>query len=159
MRCQKILFGSYRADQYADAESFMNSLGAVLEQFPDEVIVYVTDPRTGIQRRSKWPPTVSEILEACEEHRDHLKRIRTERPRAPTAYLSPPPRPPGYCANVFVPEGHARYQALVDWAQTADQKFWIFGKSSDNRPGIWVARGFWEGPLPVRKEVVDGQEA
>src|SRR5262245_36528057 len=71
LRCQKVLFSAYRADQYADPETFMASLGAVLEGFPDEVIIYVTDPRTGIQRRSKWPPTISEVITACEVHQDY----------------------------------------------------------------------------------------
>ena len=53
----------------------MTSLGMVLEQYPDEVIVYVTDPRTGVQRKSKWPPTISEIVEACDGRVAELARI------------------------------------------------------------------------------------
>ena len=53
----------------------MASLGIVLEGYPDEVIVYVTDPKTGIQRKSKWPPTISEIVEACDEHSSYLRRV------------------------------------------------------------------------------------
>jgi len=30
------------------------------------VIEYVTDPRTGIARKSKWMPSVAEISDACE---------------------------------------------------------------------------------------------
>src|ERR1700742_3387067 len=71
LRCQLALFSSYRIDQYADAEGFKNSLGAVLEGFPDEVIRFVCDPRTGLARRMKWPPTISEVVEACEEHEDY----------------------------------------------------------------------------------------
>lgn len=67
MRCQRIIFSAYRTDQYSDPEGYMASLGAVLEQYPNDVIVYVTDPRTGIQRKAKWPPTISEIVEACDE--------------------------------------------------------------------------------------------
>lgn len=154
LRCQVALFSAYRIDQYADPEGFKNSLGAVLEGFPDEVIRYVCDPRTGIQRRSKWPPTISEIIEACEDHQAFLTKVRTERPRAPVAVLPPPPRPPGHCANVFVPEGHARYQSLVDWSQTADPKMWKFGRSSDNRAGIWIARMFWEEPERIARELL-----
>lgn len=39
----------------------------MLEQYPSEVIVYISDPRTGVQRRCKWPPTISEIVEACDK--------------------------------------------------------------------------------------------
>lgn len=154
LRCQLALFSSYRADQYADPEGFKNSLGAVLEEFPDEVIRYVCDPRTGIQRRLKWPPTMSEVLEACEDHQGFLKRLRTERP-AVLVRLPSPERPPGYLANVFVPEGHVRYQGLVDWAKDADPKLYAYGRSSDNRAGIWIARGIWENPPPQRTKPLD----
>lgn len=69
------MFSSYRKDQYDDPDSFMVQLGMVLEQYPDEVCRFVTDPRTGIQRRIKWPPTISEIVEACDAHAGHLKRV------------------------------------------------------------------------------------
>lgn len=57
----------------------MASLGMVLEGYSDEVIIYVTDPKTGIQRKSKWPPTISEIVEACDDHASYLGRIERAR--------------------------------------------------------------------------------
>jgi hypothetical protein len=129
----------------------MLSLGAVLEQFPDEVITYVTDPRTGIQRRMKWPPTISEVIEACEQHQDYLTRLRTRRPVI--AERLPPPsladRPAGSRATIFVPEGHSRYAKLVEWSKTADQLWWKFGQSSDSRKGIWVSLSAWEN-TPIK---------
>lgn len=74
MQRQRILFSAYRADQYADPDGFMASLGMVLEQYPNEVIMFITDPRTGVQRGKKWPPTISEIVEACDEHIAGIKR-------------------------------------------------------------------------------------
>lgn len=74
LRCQRIIFSAYRADQYSDPEGYMISLGAVLEQYPNEVIVYVTDPKTGVQRNCKWPPTIAEIVSACEQHAGYLAR-------------------------------------------------------------------------------------
>jgi hypothetical protein len=123
----------------------MNSLGAVLEQFPDEVVMYITDPRTGIQRRSKWPPTISEVLEACEQHQEHLTRLRAPR-MAPVKRLPEPllrDLPAGSLAQVFVPEGHTRYAAMMAWAETAQPVWWKFGKSSDGRSGIWVSHDAW----------------
>jgi hypothetical protein len=64
----KILFSSYRLDQFSDPEGFHANIGMVLEQYPIDTIKFVTDPRTGIQRRCKWPPTVAEVVDACEEH-------------------------------------------------------------------------------------------
>ena len=143
LRCQLALFSSYRADQYADPEGFKNSLGAVLEGFPDEVIRYVCDPRTGIQRRLKWPPAISEIVEACEEHQEFLFRARTAKP-AVFIRLPEPERPAGYLANIFVPENNRRYPLFVAWAKKADPKMWKYGLSSDDRHGIWVNISAWE---------------
>lgn len=69
-----MLFSAYRREDFADPEGFVAQLGLVLTEFSDEVVIYVTSPRTGLQRRLKWPPTISEVIEACEEHRDFLLR-------------------------------------------------------------------------------------
>lgn len=145
IRCQIALFSAYRADQYADPDGFKNSLGAVLEGFPDEVILYVCDPRTGIQRRSKWPPTISEVIDACEEHRDYLAKVKTQRHHHQR--LPPPdlPRPQGDLANLFVPEGHPRYAAFVEWTNSHDPKWWKHGSSSDGHRGLWIPQRAWEG--------------
>lgn len=141
------LFASYRVDQFADTEVFKTSLGAVLEQYPNEVITYVCDPRTGIQRRSKFPPAISEIVEACDDHRAFLEKQRAQRPafkeRRPEPLLRD--RPQGYLASIFVPEGHPRYAKLEEWAKDAKPIWWKYGKSSDNRAGLWVSRNAWEG--------------
>lgn len=125
----------------------MVSLGAVLEQFPDEVITYISDPRTGIQRRSEWPPTISKVVDACEQHQDFLAKLRTSRPafmeRKPEPLLRDQPQ--GYRATIFVPESHVRYAKLVEWTKEARPIWWKFGVSSDNRKGLWVSIGAWEG--------------
>lgn len=145
MRCQLAVFSAYRADQYSDPDSFKISLGAVLEQYPNEVITFVCDPRTGIQRRSKWPPTISEMVEACDDHREFLRKLRA--PRTPFQERKPEPllrqRPQGYMAQVFVPEGHDRYAAMVKRAELSDPIWWKYGKASDGRQGIWVSHNFW----------------
>jgi hypothetical protein len=141
------VFGSYRIDQYAEPESFKVSLGAVLEQYPNEVITYVCDPRTGIQRRCKFPPTISEMVESCDDHREFLAKQRAPRPafkeRQPEPLLRD--RPQGYLATIFVPEGHTRYSALVEWNKDAKPMWWKYGNASDGRRGLWVSRNAWEG--------------
>ena len=143
------LFASYRIDQFADPEGFKTSLGAVLEQYPNEVITYVCDPRTGIQRRSKFPPTISEMVEACDDHREFLAKQRAHRPafkeRQPEPLLRD--RPQGYLATIFVPEGHTRYASLVEWTKEAKPMWWKYGNASDGRQGLWVSRFAWEGTL------------
>lgn len=147
LKCQKALFSAYRADQYADAAGFVVSLGVVMEEFSDEVVDYVFNPKTGIQRRLKWPPTISEIVDACEEHRNFLEKQRKPRPafkeRQPEPLLRD--RPQGCLATIFVPEGHPRYERLVEWTKEAKPMWWKYGKASDGRVGLWVSRFAWEG--------------
>ena len=146
----QILFSAYRAGDYADAAGFAIQLAAILSEFSDEVVIYVTSPLTGLQRRSKWPPTISEVLEACEQHEDYLRKRREHRPAVPLiGEPSPQNRPQGYLANVFVPEGNSRYPRLVEWTKTADPKFWRFGPSSDNRPGVWIPLNIWQEGVPA----------
>jgi hypothetical protein len=39
----------------------------VLERFPDYVVEQVTDPLTGIQRTSKFAPSIAEVVAICDE--------------------------------------------------------------------------------------------
>jgi hypothetical protein len=141
-----MLFSAYRRDDFADPDGFVAQLGVILCDFPEEVVTYVTSPKTGMQRRSKWPPTISEIVAACEEHQNYLTRLRTERP-AGKAPLPVADSSPGHLANQFVPNSHARYPALCEWAAIADPKYWRYGKSTDGRDGIHIPRTIWDmGP-------------
>ncbi len=74
-RQMDILFSAYRKADYADPEGFVTQLGIILSDYPPEVVRYVTDPLTGIQRRLKWPPSIAEIIEACEDcQKPYLQR-------------------------------------------------------------------------------------
>ncbi len=140
-----MLFSAYRKDDFSDPEGFVTQLGVILGDFPEEVVTYITSPKTGLQRRSKWPPTISEVITACEDHQVHLERLRTRRPIA--IQLPAPVMDrllPGSLAKIFVPEGHDRYASLVTWSETAQDPYWKFGMSSDGRSGIWVSYDAWE---------------
>lgn len=71
-RARKV-FGSYRKDDFADPDVFLISLGVILEKYPNAVIHEATEPSTGIQSHSKFPPSIAEVKEYCEE----LKRRAT----------------------------------------------------------------------------------
>lgn len=149
----EVLFSAYRAADYADPKGFAVQLASVLSEFSEDVVIHVTSPKTGIQRRSKWPPTISEVLEACEQHQDYLKRVRESRPVKPSRYLPPPPSlEQGSWANLFVPEGHDRYEKMVEWTKNEHPKFWMFGSSSDGRPGVWVTVDAFQGVARAKPE-------
>lgn len=68
----RLVFACYRSDQFADPENFIVQLGMILERYDDHVIERVTNPLTGIQRKCKFPPSIAEIVEACDaEHRSN----------------------------------------------------------------------------------------
>ena len=75
LRCTLAIFSAYRADQYSDPEVYKESLKLVLDQYTDDIIIHISDPRTGVQRACKWPPTIAEIVTACEVHMQHLAKL------------------------------------------------------------------------------------
>lgn len=62
-----MVFGSYRKDDFADPEGFLVQLGMVLERYSDKVIETVTNPLSGIQRECKFPPSIAEFVEFCDD--------------------------------------------------------------------------------------------
>lgn len=62
-----LMFGCFRRDEASDPEIFMDAAIAILLDYPDDVIISVTDPRNGIPSRQKWPPQPQEVKAACEE--------------------------------------------------------------------------------------------
>lgn len=61
------VLSSYRRDDFADPEGYLVQLGMVLERYADAVISAATSPLTGIQRACKFPPTIAEFVEFCDE--------------------------------------------------------------------------------------------
>ena len=111
IKCQLAIFSAYRIDQFADPEGFKNSLGAIFEGFPDEVIIYVSDPRTGIQRREEWPPSIAKVVSACKANEEFLKRARTAKPAVKLIKSYEKPRVD--LGSVFVATTHPGYEKLT----------------------------------------------
>jgi hypothetical protein len=66
------VFAAYRKDDFADPESYLLQLGTVLERYDDEIVEAVTSPISGIQRECKFPPSIAEFVEFCNETRRRL---------------------------------------------------------------------------------------
>lgn len=128
-----MIFSAYRRDDFADPDGFAVQLGAVLEQYPDDVIRFVTSPRTGIQRKAKFPPTIAEIVEMCDAEVARIARIKKFNDMGSVRRL---PRPHLPYANVFVPPDAPQYQAMVEKSKAFEPGQWWF--RDDERIGIWV---------------------
>ena len=64
----RLVFGSYRRDDFADPEVFLRQIASILERYDDTVIEACTSENTGIQRTCKFPPSIAEFVEFIEEH-------------------------------------------------------------------------------------------
>jgi hypothetical protein len=131
------------------------AISATLARYSEEIITAVTHPVSGLPSKKTWLPTVKEVFDACEEqaNRSYQAEARERRIKDQLAERERDRLPPlvadldlpGRLAGVFVPNDHKRYASLVAWSQTADEKWWKFGKSSDARDGIWVPWSVWRG--------------
>lgn len=151
----EVLFGCYRRGDANDPAHYVAAITAVLAMYEPDLIREVTDPRTGIQTTEKFMtfmPNAGELKRYCEgvaRHRQRMKELAALPRPVPAArrLANPHIKVPGSLANIFVPEGHVRYQRLAEWAPTADPRMFRFGVSSDNRPGIWVSLWVWENNI------------
>jgi hypothetical protein len=74
-----LMFACYRKADASDPEIYAAAVAAVLNDYPPEVIDYITDPRTGLPSKSQWLPSVFEVRRACEEHQDYLRKVELVR--------------------------------------------------------------------------------
>jgi hypothetical protein len=74
-----LMFACYRKAEASDPEIYAAAVAAVLNDYPTEVIDYITDPRTGLPSKSQWLPSVFEVRRACEEHQDYLRKVELVR--------------------------------------------------------------------------------
>lgn len=76
-RCQTLLFGAYRLDQYSDPKSFMLQVAAVFSQYDNAVLLFATDPlrRDCIQLSHKFPPSLAEIRDVLDSAKKTLDAI------------------------------------------------------------------------------------
>ncbi len=76
----------YRRDDAVDPEIYGGAVIATLCDYPEPVVLEVTDPRRGIPAREKWLPSIAEVRQACEARmrpiRDQMARQKREAERA-----------------------------------------------------------------------------
>ena len=93
----RMLFSSYRMDQYADPDGFLSQMGIVLAEFDPQIVAIVTSPLTGIQRKSEFPPTIAKVVEECNRVAAELaaEEIRRREPKRIAERVSHSPIPEG----------------------------------------------------------------
>jgi hypothetical protein len=75
-KCARILFSAYPTSDYDDPKGALASYVEVLSDYSDVIVQHVTSNKTGIQRRSKFPPRIAELVAACDEAASRIERHR-----------------------------------------------------------------------------------
>ena len=139
-----LLFGCYRRGDANDPETYSAAIIAVLTRFPQHVVEYVTDPRTGLPSAAQWLPSVAEVKQACIKRQAYLARlVDFDRRFGNRPSVAPLPAfdksRPGCRANVFVHADAPQYTRSLEALKSADPADWKL--DDGGRPGVWLALG------------------
>jgi hypothetical protein len=142
-----LLFGCYRRGDANDPVTYSAAVTAVLTSFPEHVVEYVTDPRTGIPSEVQWLPSVAEVKQACIKRQAYLDKLdeldRRFGNRLPVLPAFDRTRP-GRRANIFVQADAPQYPRLLELTKNADPADWKL--DAGGRAGIWVAPSLLNQP-------------
>src|SRR5262245_36405057 len=75
------IYSSYPAADFHDVDGFTATAAVVLAGFSDVTVRFISDPRTGVQRRLQFAPRIAELVTACEENERYLDRTAPDVPR------------------------------------------------------------------------------
>lgn len=90
----RVLVGCYRLEDASDPAVYARAVSDVLSRYPDEVILAVSDPGTGVPARLKWLPSIKEIVDACDDAMEPILRARADEERRQRKALpEPAPKP------------------------------------------------------------------
>jgi len=64
----------WRRDEAHDPETFGLAVASVFTLYSPDVVQFVCDPRTGLPKTHKWPPTISEVHTALSDRIGDLAR-------------------------------------------------------------------------------------
>jgi hypothetical protein len=74
----RLLLGQFRKGEANDPEIWIRSMVLVLSEYSEPVVIKVTDPRTGLARKSQFLPTICDIVRACNALAAGRRRLLTD---------------------------------------------------------------------------------
>jgi hypothetical protein len=84
LKAAKQLVGCFPHARPPEPETYAGALGATLAQYPQAIVNECVDPRVGLVRKLRFPPTVASIVEWCDArlaHYDTLARYQAREKR------------------------------------------------------------------------------
>lgn len=70
-----MLFACYRRGDANDPDRYIAAIIAVLSDYPEDTVRYVTDPRTGVSNKfPDYMPNAGQVRQACEDHYGPTRR-------------------------------------------------------------------------------------
>ena len=126
LKAAQTICGCYRRDEAHAPDIFAAALGAVLSEFPRQVVDYVADPRTGVI--TDYPmglPNVGQIRSLCVEAEKRMDRLAAPQEKLVVKRFVPPPLRPGQIDSdmhaAMVKAGTAKPRALGPFEEINDQ--------------------------------------
>ena len=140
----KLLFGSYRRDEASDPDSYVAAVTLVLSEYPNAIVEFATDPRTGLQAQEKFRafmPNAGEIKAFCEDEMRRAHLMAQPAPKFRKHEYVPPPSFPGCRTNVLVFADAPQFAAIKAFVESgnADERDYEFASS-----GIKVSLSVFE---------------
>jgi hypothetical protein len=85
LKAAKQIVGCFPHARPPEPETYAGALGATLAAYPPHIVSECADPRVGIVRKLRFPPTVAELVEWCDHRLAHYQALaryqaREERP-------------------------------------------------------------------------------
>lgn len=82
----RILMGCYRQGEASDPDIYATAIASVFAGYPETVVRAVTDPARGLPGRSKWLPSVAEVVAACDAEQEPERRETARRAKLAETY-------------------------------------------------------------------------
>lgn len=141
----QMMFGSYRKDEAQNPEIYSASIAATFELYPQAVVDFVSDPRTGIASEIKWLPNIAEVREFCNSAAARMA-VLAQPAIKKTSTRRYDPLPPAKYWDLFVGNDVHGYEKMVERAADANREYYKYDSNykGTGRAGIWVPHIWWE---------------
>lgn len=93
MKRAEFLLGQFKGSpDVADPKIYVQTIAIVLSDYPEDVVMKATDPRTGIAREQQWHPTPHELSKFCDKLAEPARReaARQQRDAEARRFLANP---------------------------------------------------------------------